>query len=101
MVNSFLLYLQLTVKIFQFLRLSTKFFAVLRLSVNRGPWHAFRVTLVLPFVTARRSNRIGLEGRRKRHTGTGREVSSLQFRECVFFQSFFLSFSIMIVISFY
>ena len=33
-VNSFLLYLRLTVKIFQFLRLSTKFLAVLRLSVN-------------------------------------------------------------------
>ena len=33
-VNSFLPYLRLTVKIFQFLRLSTKFFAVLRLSVN-------------------------------------------------------------------
>lgn len=34
MVNSFLLYLRLTVKIFQFSRLSTKFLAVLRLSVN-------------------------------------------------------------------
>ena len=34
MVNSFLLYLRLTVKIFQFLRLSAKFLAVLRLSVN-------------------------------------------------------------------
>ena len=33
-VNSFLLYLRLTVKIFQFLRLSTKFLAVVRLSVN-------------------------------------------------------------------
>ena len=33
-VNSFLSYLRLTVKIFQFLRLSTKFLAVLRLSVN-------------------------------------------------------------------
>ena len=33
-VNSFLPYLRLTVKIFQFLRLSTKFLAVLRLSVN-------------------------------------------------------------------
>ena len=34
MVNSFLPYLRLTVKIFQFLRLSTNFLAVLRLSVN-------------------------------------------------------------------
>ena len=34
MVNSFLPYLRLTVKISQFLRLSTKFLAVLRLSVN-------------------------------------------------------------------
>ena len=33
-VNSFLPYLRLTVKIFQFLRLSTKFLAVLRISVN-------------------------------------------------------------------
>ena len=33
-VNSFLPYLRLMVKIFQFLRLSTKFLAVLRLSVN-------------------------------------------------------------------
>ena len=33
-VNSFLLYLRLTVKMFQFFRLSTKFLAVLRLSVN-------------------------------------------------------------------
>ena len=33
-VNSFLPYLRVTVKIFQFLRLSTKFLAVLRLSVN-------------------------------------------------------------------
>ena len=33
-VNSFLSYLRLTVKIFQFLRLSAKFLAVLRLSVN-------------------------------------------------------------------
>ena len=34
MVNSFLPYLRLTAKIFQFLRLSTKFLAVLRVSVN-------------------------------------------------------------------
>ena len=34
MVNFFLPYLQLTVKIFQFLQLSTKFLDVLRLSVN-------------------------------------------------------------------
>ena len=34
MVNSFLPYLRLTVKIFQFLRLSTKFLAILLLSVN-------------------------------------------------------------------
>ena len=34
MVNSFLPYLRLTVKIFQFLGLSTKFLTVLRLSVN-------------------------------------------------------------------
>ena len=34
MVNSFLPYLRLTVKIFQLLRLSTNFLAVLRLSVN-------------------------------------------------------------------
>ena len=33
-INSFLPYLRLTVKIFQFLRLSAKFLAVLRLSVN-------------------------------------------------------------------
>ena len=33
-VDSFLPYLRLTVKIFQFLRLSAKFLAVLRLSVN-------------------------------------------------------------------
>ena len=33
-VTSFLPYLRLTVKIFQFLRLSAKFLAVLRLSVN-------------------------------------------------------------------
>ena len=33
-VSSFLPYLRLTVKIFQFLRLSTKFLTVLRLSVN-------------------------------------------------------------------
>ena len=33
-IQSFLPYLRLTVKIFQFLRLSTKFWAVLRLSVN-------------------------------------------------------------------
>ena len=33
-VTSFLPYLRLTVKIFQFLRLSTKSLAVLRLSVN-------------------------------------------------------------------
>ena len=33
-VNSFLPYLRLTVKSFQFLRLSTKFLAVLRLSIN-------------------------------------------------------------------
>ena len=33
-VNSFLPYLRLTVKMFQFLRLSTKFLAVVRLSVN-------------------------------------------------------------------
>ena len=36
-LNSFLPYLRLTVKIFQFLQLSTKFWAVLRLSVNPGP----------------------------------------------------------------
>ena len=36
--NSFLPYLRLTVKIFQFLQLSTKFLAVLRLSVNPAHW---------------------------------------------------------------
>ena len=58
----------------------------------RGPWHAFRVTLVPVFVTVRRLNRIGLEGRKKRHTGTGTEVSSLQFRVCVCVFSFVVSF---------
>ena len=42
-VSSFLHYLRLTVKIFQFLRLSTKFLAVLRLSVNPTE------TLFIPF----------------------------------------------------
>ena len=42
-VNSFLPYLRLTVKIFQFLRLSTKFLAVLRLSVN--PIETLLITL--------------------------------------------------------
>ena len=36
-LNSFLPYLRLTVKSFQFLQLSTKFLAFLRLSVNPGP----------------------------------------------------------------
>ena len=42
-VNSFLPYLRLTVKIFQFLRLSTKFLALLRLSVN--PIETLLITL--------------------------------------------------------
>ena len=42
-VNSFLLYLRLTVKNFQFLLLSTKFLAVLRLSVN--PIEALKIDL--------------------------------------------------------